>query len=239
MSTPPTDNLEATLRQRLESVHAQIERSARAAGRSAAEITLVGVSKTVGRDAVDAAYACGLRDFGENRVQDALAKFAKDVPVDLRLHLIGSLQTNKVRQVVGVFSLVHSVDRSSLIESLDARARQQGLVQEVLVQVNVAREHQKHGCLPEDSPSLIEEVLSADNLMLRGLMTMAPLVSTIDDARPIFAQLRLLRDCLQKRYPEANLKDLSMGMTNDYPAAIEEGATIVRVGRAIFAGDGS
>jgi PLP dependent protein len=235
MSAPVTSDLQVVLQERLDRVLAQIGDSARSAGRDASEITLVAVSKTVDRVAVDAAYACGLRDFGENRVQDARSKFAENVPSDLRLHLIGSLQTNKVRQVVGSFHLVHSVDRESLTTALDARAAQLGVTQPVLIQVNIAREEQKHGCQVHELPKLIEQVLGSTHLELRGLMTMAPLVATIDEARPIFSSLRELRDDVQMRYPEANLAELSMGMTNDYPAAIEEGATIVRVGRAIFA----
>ncbi|HUG13538.1 MAG TPA: YggS family pyridoxal phosphate-dependent enzyme [Thermomicrobiales bacterium] len=235
MSTSAAIDLQSALLERLTRVHDQIERSARSTGRTASDITLVGVSKMVDRAAVDLAYACGLRDFGENRVQDARAKFAEDVPADLRLHLIGSLQTNKARHVVGSFHLVHSVDRDALVDALDARASQIGVTQSVLIQVNIAREEQKHGCIAEDTSGLIERVLDAPNLALKGLMTMAPLVSTIDEARPIFAELRALRDRLRDRYPEANLRHLSMGMTNDFPAAIEEGATIVRVGRAIFA----
>lgn len=209
--------------------------TARRAGRDPESITLVGVSKTVGRVEVDLAYAAGLRDFGENRVQNALETFTSDLPQDLVLHLIGSLQTNKVRQVVGRFQLVHSLDRESLAVALDERARSLGIVQQVLIQVNVAREEQKHGCLGEDLEALIESVLAKPGLDLRGFMTMAPLVATTEEARPVFVAMRELRDQMQERFPEASLYELSMGMTNDYTSAIEEGATIVRVGRAIFA----
>jgi len=223
------------LEQRIAVVRERIAAAATSAGRDPAQVTLVAVCKTVDRAAVDAAYACGLRDFGENRVQDARDKFALDVPADLRLHMIGTLQTNKVRYVVGAFQLVHSLDRVELAAELDRRARQQNVIQPVLIQVNVAREPQKHGCEVEELPALIEHALGCPGLQLRGLMTMAPLTSVGEETRPVFRGLRELRDELRGRFPEATLDELSMGMTNDYPIAIEEGATIVRVGRAIFA----
>jgi hypothetical protein len=228
-------DVQTGLAARIDAVRQRIAAAARLVGRDPAEITLVAVCKTVGRAEVDAAYACGLRDFGENRVQDARDKFASDVPADLRLHMIGSLQTNKARFVVGAFHLVHSLDRLELADELDKRANRLGIVQPVLIQVNVAREAQKHGCEVEELARLIEHTLDRSCLALRGLMTMAPLTSMGEETRPFFRALRDLRDDMQARYPEASLGDLSMGMTNDYPVAIEEGATIVRVGRAIFA----
>jgi pyridoxal phosphate enzyme (YggS family) len=196
---------------------------------------LVGVSKTVTRAEVNEAYAAGLRHFGENRVQNALETFSGELPDDLVLHLIGTLQTNKARFVPGNFDIVHSLDRVALATELERRCAAAGVNLPVLIQVNVAREDQKHGCLEEDLAELVEATLACDTLKLDGLMTMAPLGSDAETARPIFAALRELRDAMQARYPEANLANLSMGMTNDYVAAIEEGATIVRVGRAIFA----
>jgi pyridoxal phosphate enzyme (YggS family) len=227
--------LQAGLAQRIDAVRERIAEAARQAGRAANEVTLVGVCKTVGRADVDAAYASGLRDFGENRVQDALEKFAADVPSDLRLHMIGSLQTNKARQVVGKFALIHSVDRAELADALSHRAEGQALVQPVLLQINIAREEQKHGCAPEQAAMLLEHVLTLPALDVRGFMTMAPLTATAEEARPVFAGLRELQATLQARYPQASLGALSMGMTNDFTVAIEEGATLVRVGRAIFA----
>lgn len=228
-----TAMLDTGLKGRIDRVNENIAAAAQRAGRNPLDIRLVAVCKTVDRAAVDRAYALGLRDFGENRVQDALAKFEHS-HADLRLHMIGSLQTNKARQVAGRFALVHSLDRVALADELDKRAQQVGIVQAVLVQVNVAREAQKHGCEVEELPDLLEYVQAAANLDLHGLMTMAPLTATMEEARPCFVALRELRDDMQARYPELNLRQLSMGMTNDYPAAIEEGATLVRVGRAIF-----
>jgi hypothetical protein len=233
-----TTTLDSGLKQRIEAVQERIAAAAARGSRDAAEIRLVAVCKTVDRAAVDAAYALGLRDFGENRVQDALAKFATNVPDDLVLHMIGALQTNKARQVVGTFSLVHSLDRTALADELDRRAAQAGLTLPVLIQVNVGREPQKHGCDTADVDQLIECALAKPNLALRGFMTMAPLTATMEQARPVFAEMREIREQMAARYPEADLSELSMGMTNDFPAAIQEGATMVRVGRAIFKTDG-
>ena len=232
---PSTTASAPTLQERLDIVRERIAVAARASGRDPASVTLVGVSKTVTRAEVDAAYACGLRHFGENRVQNALETFSGDLPDGILLHLIGTLQTNKARFVPNRFDIVHSLDRPALAAELDKRCRNADLRLPVLIQVNVAREEQKHGCLVEDLPGLIEATLGCPNLALRGLMTMAPLGSSAEEARPIFTALRELRDTMSSRFPDATLDELSMGMTNDYEAAIEEGATIVRVGRAIFA----
>lgn len=224
----------AALQARLDLVNDCIAAAERSSGRAEGSVTLVGVSKTVGRDVIDAAYAAGLRDFGENRVQDAREKFT-DVPDDVHLHLIGSLQTNKARVVVGMAHLIHSVDRAALLDALQERALAAERIQPILLQINIAREEQKHGCLAENAPALLEHALGCPNLTVRGFMTMAPLVATPEEARPVFAGLRGLRDDLQRRYPQVDLRELSMGMSNDYVAAIEEGASLVRVGRAIFA----
>ncbi|HCG30946.1 MAG TPA: YggS family pyridoxal phosphate-dependent enzyme, partial [Chloroflexi bacterium] len=138
---------------RIAAVEGRITLAAERAGRDPSEITLVGVSKTVGRADVDAAYAAGMRHFGENRIQDALVKF-EDSPDDLVLHLIGSLQTNKVRHAVGRFQLIHSVDRLSLVDALQARCEAASVTQPILLQVNVAREEQKHGCDPDDAAAM-------------------------------------------------------------------------------------
>ena len=229
-----TTTLDTGLQQRIAAVQETIAAAAVRSGRAASSVRLVAVCKTVDRVAVDAAYDLGLRSFGENRVQDALAKFAYDVPDDLDLHMIGALQTNKARQVIGAFSLVHSLDRPALADELDRRATQAGIIQPVLIQVNVGREPQKHGCDVESVPSLIERTLARPGLALSGFMTMAPLTATMEEARPVFVEMREIQEQMAARYPEADLSELSMGMTNDYPAAIEEGATLVRVGRAIF-----
>ena len=223
-----------TLAARIATVRAEIAAAAMRAGRDPGAVTLVGVCKTVERPTVDAAYALGLRHFGENRVQVAKAKFGADHPDDLVLHLIGSLQTNKAREVVALFDLIHSVDRLGLIEALANAAERAGRRLPVLLQVNIAGEERKQGCEPDEATALAAAIVARPTLELRGLMTMAPYVLS-EETRPVFRALRALRDELRERHPDHPLPELSMGMTNDYAVAIEEGATIVRVGRAIFA----
>ena len=230
----------ADLGERIARVRERIAGAARRAGRSPDEVTLVAVCKTVGRAEVDEAYHAGLRHFGENRVQEARAKFAAGRPEDLTLHLIGTLQTNKAKDAVRLFDIVHSVDRPAVVEALAKRAAQaaSGRRVPVLIEVNVAGEESKQGADPAAVPALVEQVVARPELELRGLMTMAPLVADAEETRPVFRALRQLRDDLRRATPALELPDLSMGMTNDYPVAVEEGATIVRVGRAIFAEPG-
>lgn len=228
------EQTERAFMDRIEMVKSTISHAARAGGRSADDVLLVAVCKTVDRAAVDLAYRLGLRDFGENRVQDALEKFKLNVPDELQLHMIGSLQTNKANQVVNRFALIHSLDRLSLAQALNKRATQIGVVQPALIQVNVCREEQKHGCAVEDVPQLLENVASLSGLRVEGFMTMASLVATPEQARPVFVEMREIAESMRGRYPELPLRHLSMGMTNDYAVAVEEGATIVRVGRALF-----
>jgi pyridoxal phosphate enzyme (YggS family) len=220
---------------RIARVQGEVAAAARRAGRDPGEVTIVGVCKTVERPAVDEAYALGLRHFGENRVQVAKAKFGAGRPGDMALHLIGSLQTNKAKDAVALFDLVHSVDRANLIEALASAAAKAGRRLPVLLQVNIAGEESKQGCEPGETEALALAIAAQPSLELRGLMTMAPLVATPEEARPVFRGLRQLRDDLCRANTTLNLPDLSMGMTNDYAVAIEEGATIVRIGRAIFA----
>lgn len=223
-----------TLRDRIERVRATIADAAITAGRSPDEVTLVAVSKSADRAAVEAAYNLGLRHFGENRVQDARRRFEPPLPPGARLHMIGQLQTNKVRPALGLFSLIESVDRLSLIQALEKEASRTRQRVPVLIQVNIAGEAQKAGCAPEHAASLVAQVQQSPWLHLHGLMTIAPLVSDPEQARPVFAGLRSLRDQLWEADPSLSLHVLSMGMTDDYPVAIAEGATEVRVGRAIF-----
>jgi pyridoxal phosphate enzyme (YggS family) len=219
---------------RVEMVHSEVAKAARSCGRQPEAVTIVAVSKTVGRDAVQAAYALGLRHFGENRVQDAARKFAEPLPPDAVLHLIGQLQSNKARPAIALFELIESVDRPSLIDALEKEAARQGEPVPVLLQVNVARELQKGGCLPEAAGDLMDRLVCSPWLSPRGLMTMAPLLTDPEEARPVFAGLRVLRDTLQRSHPDVDLATLSMGMSDDYRVAIAEGATSVRIGRAIF-----
>ena len=224
----------ATLRDRIERVQATIAEAAARTVRSPAEITLVAVTKTADRAAIDEAYALGLRHFGENRVQDAIRRFDPPMPPDAHLHMIGQLQTNKVRPALDLVTMVESVDRPSLIQALAKEAERRQRPVSVLVQVNVAGEAQKAGCAPEQADALISQIQQSSWLRLRGLMTIAPLVGDPEQVRPVFVALRALRDQLRDADTARTLDVLSMGMTDDYPIAIAEGATEVRVGRAIF-----
>jgi PLP dependent protein len=223
-----------TLAERIASVQERIASAAFKVGRSPDEITLNAVSKTVDRQTVDEAYAAGLRHFGENRVQDAARKFGRPLPGDATLSMIGQLQSNKAGTAVRLFQRVESVDRLSLIEALDRHAANAGRILPVLVQVNVAGEAQKAGCGSDDVLDLGREVSTRPSLRLEGLMTIAPLADNPEEVRSVFRGLHELRDKLQTYLPTVNLKTLSMGMTNDFQVAIEEGATEVRIGRAIF-----
>ena len=212
----------------------RIDRALARAGRNPNDVTLVAVTKTVERPAVDRAYEIGLRHFGENRVQAAQAKFSEPLPADAVLHLVGQLQTNKAQPAVHLFDIVESVDRRPMIDALQRRAANAGREIDILIQVNIAGEAQKAGCRPEDAAAVVAHALDQPNLRLRGLMTIAPLVTDPEDTRPVFRGLRLLRDRLQEGFPGVHLRHLSMGMTNDFEIAIQEGATMVRLGRAVF-----
>ena len=222
------------LLERIDAVSGRIEHAASLAGRLASEITLVAVSKTVDRATVNAAYDAGLRSFGENRVADARAKFAEPPPADTRLHLIGQLQTNKASHAVDLFDLIESVDRPSLVSELQRQGERRDRSISILLQVNIAGEDQKAGCAVDEVDDLVRCIRVMANLELCGLMTIAPLVDDTEATRPVFAGLRSLHDDLTVRFPDLSLPILSMGMSNDLEIAIQEGATHVRVGRAIF-----
>ena len=219
------------LPQRLAHVRTEIARRQHAGGWSH-PVTLVAVTKGFGLDAVEAALAAGLTELGENRVQEALEKI--DTPVGARAtwHMIGHLQRNKAKQVPGRFALVHSVDSGELAMELERRAGERGVTVRVLIQVNLAGEVQKSGCAPAAAPALARAVAGHAHVKLEGLMTMAPL--TVDEAvqRRTFRALRALRDALQEE--GLWLPALSMGMSGDYGAALEEGATMLRLGTALF-----
>ena len=205
--------------------------AARRRGRSPSDVTVVAVSKTFSADVVREAIAAGVTNLGENRAQELKEKVSGVGP-GARWHFVGHLQTNKVRYVVGHAALIHSVDRFGLAEAVARRARNMGLTQEVLIEVNVSREDAKQGVEPARAIALAEEVDGLDGLSVRGLMTMAPLVEDAEATRPYFAELADLGATLGRRLPGAT--ELSMGMSRDFEVAVEEGATIVRVGEAIF-----
>jgi pyridoxal phosphate enzyme (YggS family) len=201
------------------------------------EITLVAVSKTKPASLIRIAHALGMTDFGENRVQDALPKIAElrhEGLAGIRWHMIGHVQTNKVNKIIGSFDAVQSVDSLRLAQALNNHASELGVRLAILLQVNVSGEQSKEGMTPEETPELARQVLALPHLDVQGLMTIAPQVAHPEEARPVFQGLRVLRDQLREQLPASSWQHLSMGMTDDYPIAIEEGATLVRIGRAIF-----
>lgn len=222
----------ANLATNVASVRARIAAAAGRGGRRSEDVLLVAVTKTVDAARVREAAMLGLRTFGENRVQDAREKVAA-VP-GVSWHLIGSLQRNKAKEAVRLFRCIESVDSEALAEELSRRAGQQERAVDVLIQVNVAREPQKHGVLPEEAAAVVRRTAALPGLRVRGLMTIAPAVSDADQVRPVFRTLREMRETLQDEIGIA-LPELSMGMSDDFEVAVEEGSTMVRVGRAIFA----
>ncbi|MDA8216177.1 MAG: YggS family pyridoxal phosphate-dependent enzyme [Dehalococcoidales bacterium] len=221
------------MRRRIAGVRERIAQAASGAGRDPGDVTLVAVCKTMPREAVETAYEAGLRHFGENRVQEAAGKFAEFRPADLTLHLIGHLQRNKAKQALSLFDMVHSLDSLALAEALAKRGDDGARPLPVLVEVNVAGEESKFGVGPAETLPLLLQVARLPGLLLQGLMTIAPLVDDPETVRPFFRRLRELREEGEQRLGRP-LPHLSMGMTNDFEVAIAEGATIVRVGRAIF-----
>lgn len=218
---------------RLAAVRASVERSAVAAGRDPASVTLVAVSKTHPPEAIRAAWEAGQRDFGESYAQEFAAKRAALADLaGLRWHFIGALQSNKAKLVVPGTSLVHAVDRASVVEALGRRAREAGVVQDVLVEVNVGAESTKAGLAPEALGAALEGFSRVEGIRLAGLMCIPPPAGDRDDRRAPFRRLRELREANVARH--GSLRLLSMGMSDDYADAIAEGATHVRVGTAIF-----
>jgi hypothetical protein len=216
-----------------------VERAVARAGRPAGSVRLVAISKTFGPDAVRAAHAEGQRDFGENRVQEALAKREALADLDLRWHLVGHLQSNKARKAAGPFALIHSVDSVDLLRKLDQAAAEQGGGLEVLVQVDLAGEATKFGAPAEEVHRLFDAAATLHAAAVVGLMVLPPFFDDPEQARPYFQRLRAARDSLAGRgVPAGMLRELSMGMSHDFEVAIEEGATIVRVGTAIFGARG-
>jgi PLP dependent protein len=215
-------------------VRSIIAEAALRVGRAPEEITLVAVSKTMPVELVQMAYNLGVTDFGENRVQEALPKIAAFRPQGLRWHMIGHLQSNKAGKVVSSFDCVHSVDSLHLAQALSRHASEQEKRLPVLLQINVSGETSKEGIPLDETSELARKIVALPDIQVEGLMTIAPLVEDPEQVRPVFRKLRLLRDQLRAELPVCSWQHLSMGMTDDYRVAIEEGATIVRIGRAIF-----
>ena len=219
------DNLkDATLR---------ISRCCEKSGRAIPSVKLICVTKETDIVQIEEVFSLGVKDIGENRVQDAASKH-RSIGDRINWHLIGHLQTNKVKDAVKIFSLIHSVDSLRLAEEISKEAKKIGKTQGVLIQVNASGEESKFGIKPKDVINFFKEAALYPNISISGLMTIAPEVDDPEKARPFFRKLRELRDELQDLKLTAHSLQLSMGMTNDFEVAIEEGATMVRIGRAIF-----
>lgn len=220
---------------RLSGVRERIARAAARAGRDPSSILLVAVSKTFDAAAVRGAAGAGQIDFGENKVQEATAKMASLPDLPIRWHLIGHLQSNKARKAGASFAVIHSVDEPALVRRIDEGAASAGRHVQLLVQVDLAREATKFGAREEDLPPIFEAAASCSHVAITGLMLLPPASDNPDDVRPYFRQLHEVRNRLRARgISDEQLRELSMGMSHDFEAAIEEGATIVRVGTAIF-----
>ena len=217
----------------LERVRKNIKKAEERSGREG-KVTLIAVSKTKPADMIREAYDLGQRDFGENRVQEIVDKYP-GLPKDIRWHLIGHLQTNKVKYIIDKVSMIHSVDSLKLAQEISRQAVKAGTEMDILVEVNVAGEESKFGVSVNDAPALTEEISLLPGIHVRGLMTVAPFVSDAEENRAVFSTLRQLSvDIDSKNIDNVDMDCLSMGMSGDYEVAIEEGATFVRVGTSIF-----
>jgi hypothetical protein len=230
-------NVATNIDSNLKRVQERIAVAAERAGRRLEEIALIAVSKTFGAEAIRDAYALGLRDFGENRVQEWDSKRAGCEGLDARWHLIGHLQSNKARRAAQIFSRVDSVDSLGLAQKLSAgMADSAGGTLDVLIEVQLAPEESKSGVVEADIPALAEGILGVPGLRLRGLMAIPPFLERAEDVRKYFRMLRELRDSMRSRFggDGGTFSELSMGMSHDFEVAIEEGATQIRIGTAIF-----
>lgn len=218
-------------------VRNKIRQAARKSNKNPDDITLVCVTKNRSLEEIKEALACGITDIGENRVQEAKGKYNNLKPV--KWHLVGHLQTNKAKDAVKMFDLIHSVDSLKLAGEIDKQAAKINKMQDILIEVNTSAEPSKYGLRPEELIKVVSDIIILHNIRLRGLMTMAPIVGDKEEARPYFGKLRQLQGEVNNFLSTMNYQlstVLSMGMSGDYEAAIEEGATMVRIGTAIFEG---
>ncbi len=223
------------MKQRLDQIKARIRQAAESCNRDPDSIRLVAVSKTIPAENVKEAIESGITILGENYVQEAREKFNALIQYPVSWHYIGHLQSNKAKYAVRLFDLIHSVDSLKLARELHKQAQKADKIQPILVQVNISGEGTKSGISAQDAPGLISEISLLENLSIKGLMTMPPYFYQPEKVRPFFAALRKLRDDIMKHAPaNVSMQELSMGMTGDFEVAIEEGATLVRIGTAIF-----
>lgn len=218
----------------IKEIRANIDEAARRSGREPKDVLLLAVSKTVEVPKIKAAVECGLDELGENRVQEIMEKY-EPMGADVKWHLIGHLQTNKVKYIIDKVKLIHSLESLKLAEEIDKQAKKHEITADVLVEINMAREESKFGILPEQAEEFIRELANLGNIRVRGLMTVAPFVENGEENRVYFRNMKqLLVDINAKKINNIIMDILSMGMTGDYITAVEEGATIVRVGTGIF-----
>lgn len=222
------------LTENLHDVEKRVNEACIRAGRDPKEVTLIAVSKTKPVAMLEEIYAAGMRQFGENKVQELTSK-EEVMPKDINWHMIGHLQTNKIKYIVDKVALIHSVDSVKLAAAIDKEAKKKNVICDVLLEVNIAEEESKFGFTAEDVIPALDELKELTNIRIRGFMTIAPFVENPEDNRPVFSALRKLSvDIAEKNIDNISVEILSMGMTNDFEVAIEEGATMVRVGTAIF-----
>lgn len=215
-------------------VKQRIEEACRRSGRDPKEVTLIAVSKTKPVEMLQEAYDFGTRIFGENKVQELTDKY-EQMPKDIHWHLIGHLQRNKVKYIIDKVDLIHSVDSLRLAETIDKEAQKHGLIANILIEVNVAGEESKFGLAPEEVGEFLDQLAGFSHIKVCGLMTIAPFVENPEENRPYFQRLRKLSvDIAAKKVNNVTMSILSMGMTNDFEVAVEEGATMVRVGTGLF-----
>lgn len=227
-------NGEKLISENIKSVWARIANAAEKSGRNLTDIKLVAVTKTVGIERIREAFEAGLSDIGENRVQEMLSKY-DGLGEDANWHLIGHLQTNKVKYIIGKTNLIHSLDRMELAEEIQKRAEKAGIIVDCLVQVNIAEEDSKFGLHKDDVLPFIRKVSEFANIRIKGLMTIAPFFQNPEDSRWVFKELAKLRiDINRENIDNIYMDYLSMGMSNDFEIAIEEGSNMVRIGTAIF-----
>ena len=226
--------MEESIKGNIAEIRARIAGAAARSGRQPAEVRLMAVTKTVDDRRIIEAIEAGIGILGENYVQEAKRKIEL-MGREVEWHFIGHLQTNKVKYAVKLFDMIHSVDRLEVARELNKRCLQAGRIMKVLIEVNVGGEITKRGIEPDGAVDLVRQVAALETLSIQGLMAMAPWFDNQEEARPYFATLRRLRDVIgEAEIPRVNMKELSMGMSGDYEVAVEEGATIVRVGRSIF-----
>ena len=222
------------LKENLYQVQENMKEACRRSGRAESDVTLIAVSKTKPLPMLEEVYSLGIRDFGENKVQELVDK-AEQLPDDIRWHMIGHLQRNKVKYIVDKVYMIHSVDSLRLAEEISKEAVKRGIIVNILIEVNVAGEESKFGVTPEDTPGLVQEISHLPGILVRGLMTIAPFVENAEDNRIFFSALKKLYvDITNKNIDNVRMDYLWMGMTGDYEVAIEEGASFVRVGTGIF-----